>query len=311
MNIIGPDTITFAVADPEPSIKYLTDYGLKPTKGIAHRFEALDGTGIQLVAEDDPDFPNKLGTENRLRQVTYGVADAATVDEIAAELAADYEIVRNDDGSIAVQDDLGFVIGFAPTIRRKFEAPHEASNAPGAPPQREINKIGFDPDQVPQPQTLSHYALFVPELERPEAFYRRLGFRVTDRLGGGPFLRPAGTSEHHNLFLIKTPPFMKGMEHLAFHVSGPGEVMRAGSRFAAMGYETSWGPGRHIMGSNWFWYFKSPLGCSVEYDADLDQVDDSWTPREMPFHPDNAQGFLFEERERFVPGAPPADRGAH
>lgn len=311
MKIIGPDTLVFAVADLDEAAKYLTDYGLMPADGAARRFEALDGTGIEIVAEDDPAYPNTLGTQNRLRKTIYGVADAAALKAIAAELIKDRDVKRLADGSIEAQDDLGFVLGFAPSRRRPFQAPAEAANAPGAPAARKLNEMGLAPDFAPRPQTLSHFALFVPEVEGAEAFYKRLGFRVTDRLGGGPFMRPGGTSEHHTLFLIKTPPQMKGMEHLAFHVSGPGEVMRAGSRFSKLGYQSFWGPGRHIMGSNWFWYFKSPLGCNVEYDADLDQVDDGWTAREMPFHPDNAQAFLMQERETWVPGGPPPGAGAH
>ena len=38
------------------------------------------------------------------------------------------------------------------------------------------------------------------------------------------------------------------------------------------GYQSFWGPGRHKFGSNWFWYFNSPLGCHVEYDADMDHT---------------------------------------
>ena len=73
---------------------------------------------------------------------------------------------------------------------------------------------------------------------------------------------------------------MKGCEHFAFHMGGPTEFMLAGSRFVRAGYQSFWGPGRHKFGSNWFWYFNSPLGCHVEYDADMDQHDDEWAPRE-------------------------------
>jgi catechol 2,3-dioxygenase-like lactoylglutathione lyase family enzyme len=307
MNIVGPDTLVFAVGDLDVAAKFLTDYGLvrRSVAGSAPRFEAADGTGIEIVGEADSAHPNTLGTSNRLRKTIYGVSDAASLGAIAAELIKDRSVKRNDDGSIEVTDDLGFVLGFEVTRRRRIEAPAEAINAPGAAPQRHANVLGVDESFKPQPRTLSHFALFVPDVNLAEAFYARLGFRCTDRLGGGPFLRPAGTKEHHTLFLIKTPPHMKGCEHLAFHVSGPGEVMRAGARFEKMGYKTFWGPGRHIMGSNWFWYFASPLGCNVEYDADMDLHDDGWRPRELPFHADNAQVFLLQSRENWVPGGPP------
>jgi hypothetical protein len=105
-------------------------------------------------------------------------------------------------------------------------------------------------------------------------------------------------------FLIQTPPFMKGIEHFTFHMGGPTDVMTAGYRFVAKGYESFWGPGRHQLGSNWFWYFNSPLGCHVEYDADMDIHDDSWIAREAPPGADTSQYFLFEHRAKWAPGGP-------
>nr|WP_311767218.1 VOC family protein [Burkholderia sp. Bp8990] len=157
------------------------------------------------------------------------------------------------------------------------------------------------------PRTLSHVVYFVPDAAKAEAFYSRLGFVCSDRLVGcGPFLRPAGTPEHHTLFLIETPPFMKGVEHFTFHLGGPTEVLLAGTRLVRKGYQSFWGPGRHILGSNWFWYFNSPLGCHVEYDADMDFHDQEWVPRELPVGAEASQHFLFQYREKWAPGeAPP------
>jgi catechol 2,3-dioxygenase-like lactoylglutathione lyase family enzyme len=148
---------------------------------------------------------------------------------------------------------------------------------------------------------------FVPDEARAAAFYTgRLGFRETDRLlGAGGFLRPAGTLDHHTLFMIQTPPFMKGVEHFTFHMAGPTAVLQAGSRFVSKGYQSFWGPGRHKMGSNWFWYFNSPLGCHVEYDADMDRHDEQWQPRAVPMSADAAQLFLFAHRDKWAPGGPP------
>jgi hypothetical protein len=118
-------------------------------------------------------------------------------------------------------------------------------------------------------------------------------------------MRPAGTLDHHTLFMIQTPPFMKGVEHFTFHVGSGTEVMLAGTRFEAKGYKSFWGPGRHLFGSNWFWYFNSPLGCHVEYDADMDLHDDSWTARETAANADTSQLFLFTSRDKWYPSGPP------
>ena len=201
----------------------------------------------------------------------------------------------------------GFALKFQVTKRRELDMPGEVVNSPGSPPQRGPNKIGVWEDMPAKPRTFSHIVCFVPDIPAAEAFYvKRLGFKVTDRFNGtGPFLRPAGTQDHHTLFFIQTPVYMKGCEHFAFHMGGPTELMLAGTRFIKAGYQSVWGPGRHKFGSNWFWYFNSPLGCHVEYDADMDQHDDEWAPRETPISPEAAQAFLFEFRERWAPGGPP------
>jgi catechol 2,3-dioxygenase-like lactoylglutathione lyase family enzyme len=179
-------------------------------------------------------------------------------------------------------------------------------NAPGSH-NRPVNHIAVDENSPALPRSLSHVVYFVPDAARAEAFYvERLRFTCTDRLvGAGPFLRPAGTSDHHTLFLIQTPPFMKGCEHFTFHMGGPTEVMQAGTRFVNKGYQSFWGPGRHKMGSNWFWYFNSPLGCHVEYDADMDLHDDAWAARAETMSADASQLFLFQQRDKWAPGGPP------
>ena len=305
MNIIGPDALVFGVDDVAACAQYLTDYGLQPVGN--GRFEALDGTAIVLAHKDDPALPPAMGTASMLRKTIYGVADEQALGAIAEELGRDRQVTRLPDGSIEGVDDMGFVLGFQVTVRRPLDLPAETVNAPGAPPQRKPNDVAVDDNAPALPRTLSHVVYFVPDLAKAEAFYvQRLGFKCTDRLlGAGPFLRPAGTLDHHTLFLIQTPPFMKGIEHFTFHMGGPTEVMQAGTRFVNKGYQSFWGPGRHRFGSNWFWYFNSPLGCHVEYDADMDLHDDAWTARETPMGADASQLFLFQQRDKWAPGGPP------
>jgi catechol 2,3-dioxygenase-like lactoylglutathione lyase family enzyme len=304
MNIIGPDALVFGVDDVAACAQYLTDYGLEPVG--EGRFEALDGTAIILAHKDDAALPASLGTASMLRKTVYGVADAQALSAIATELGRDRDVRTLPDGSLETVDDMGFVLGFQVTVRRALDLPAEAVNAPGAP-NRPVNHTAVDENAPARPRTLSHVVYFVPDAAKAEAFYvERLGFACTDRLlGAGPFLKPAGTDDHHTLFLIQTPPFMKGCEHFTFHMGGPTEVLQAGTRFVNKGYQSFWGPGRHKMGSNWFWYFNSPLGCHVEYDADMDLHDDQWTARAIPMSADASQLFLFQQRDKWAPGGPP------
>ena len=247
-----------------------------------------------------------------LRETVYGVADAATLQAIATELSRD-RAVRHEGGVVRAQDDLGFALAFQLSVRRPLDLPAEAVNAPGAPVQRPANTVAVDQNAPALPRSLSHVVYFVPDASKGEAFYReRLGFVTTDTfVGVGPFMRTGAMADHHCLFMIQTPPHMKGCEHFTFHMGGPTELMLAGARFVEKGYQSFWGPGRHKFGSNWFWYFNSPLGCHVEYDADMDQHDDTWAAREVPMSADASQLFLFQHREKWAPSGPPPAGAPH
>lgn len=315
MNIVGLDELVFGVDDLPGSVQFLLDYGLDEaaTPGpYGRRFEALDGTAVTIADETDRTLPPALPTGCRLRKTVLGVADAATLQAVAAELARDREVRHLLDGSIEAVDDSGFLLGFRVTVRRPLDLVGEISNSPGAPIQRRANHLATAlPDRI-RARTLSHIVYFVPDLPRALAFYERLGFRVVDQFTDvGPFIQPAGTLDHHTHFLIGAPAAMQGIEHFTFHFGGPTEVMTNGTRLRDKGYQSFWGPGRHILGSNWFWYFNSPFACHVELDADMDLHDASWTPRELPIGADNSQSFLLQGREKWMPGPESPDAGAY
>ena len=306
MRIIGPDELVFGVDNVDACATFLKDYGLDEAGD--NRFEALDKTAISIRAKDDASLPAPLPTASLLRLTIWGVEDQAALDEIEAELSKDRDVTKDEDGVLYAKDDAGFELAFRITKRIKLDLPAEMINSPGATPGRGANKIGANQDAEAKPRTLSHIVYFVPNMEETAKFYiERLGFVVTDKFTNtGPFLRPQANNDHHVLFLIQTPDYMQGLEHLAFHMQGPTELMLAGSRMVQKGYESFWGPGRHKFGSNWFWYFNSPLGTHVEYDADMDLHDGEWVERETPMSKDAAQLFLFENVEKWAPmGGPP------
>lgn len=309
MNIIGPDYLVFGVDDIAACQEYVMAFGLTPVDVTEHGglYEALDGTGVILRRRDDPDLPAALPTATMLRQQVYGVRDQSDITAIADELGKDRKVHRLADGTIETTDALGFQLKFQVTKRRVLNMPAERINAPGAPAQRGPNELGVWEDMPAKPRTLSHTVLFVPDIDLLAKFYcERLGFVITDTLvGAGPFLRPKACDDHHTLFFIRTPEYMQGLEHLAFHMGGPTELMVAGSRFVRAGYESFWGPGRHKFGSNWFWYFNSPLGTHFEYDADMDKHDDDWVARFAPMGPEAANMVLFRYSEKWSPGPGP------
>ncbi|MEK8029061.1 VOC family protein [Pseudaquabacterium rugosum] len=309
MNILGLDSLVFGVDDLDGARRYLLDYGLDEaswTPGAGGRFEALDGTAIVVRHADDPTLPPLPPGAHTpcLRETVYGVDSADTLASLAAELQRDRRVVGGEDGSVRCIDDGGFAIAFQRTVRRPYEARHLGFNVPGQAPGRAPNDCAANPDEVIKPRSLSHVVYFVPDVAKAEAFYQRLGFITTDRFSGlGPFMRPAGTQDHHTLFMIQRfNDHMVGCNHFTFHLGSAAEVLQQGWRFVNKGYKSFWGPGRHIMGSNFFWYFNSPFGAVMEIDADMDLHDEHWVPREMPPGKDNSQIFLFGPLPKWAPG---------
>lgn len=315
MRIIGPDELVFGVDDLDACRQFLLDSGLIEAEWSAAggTFVGLDNTGITVRARDDASLPAALASGATIRQTIYGCEDQATVDAIETELGRDREVVRSPDGSITCSDDVGIALKFQVTKRKPFTAPPELVNSPGAAPARGFNVVGANEDAVAVPRTLSHLVYFSPDMDKQEAFYvERLRFVVTDRFTDvGPFLRPAACTDHHTLFMVQTPPHMQGMEHFAFHMQGPTELMLAGTRMLNKGWESFWGPGRHKFGSNWFWYFNCPLMTHFEFDADMDLHDNEWVPRETEVGAPSAQMFLFEGVEKWFPSGPPPEGEDH
>lgn len=312
MRIIGPDEIVFGVDNLDACRGFLVDYGLDEESWDAvtgGTFVAVDNTAVTVRPRDFAALPTALASGSTLRQTVYGVEDAAVLDEIEAELSTDRDVARGDDGTLTCLDDVGIALKFQVTRRGPIDLPPEKINSPGATPGRAMNEVGADQDAPAKPRSLSHIVYFTPDMQKQEAFYvERLKFVVTDRFNNvGPFLRPQACRDHHTLFMLQTPPYMQGLEHLAFHMQGPTELMLAGSRMIQKGYESFWGPGRHKFGSNWFWYFNCPLMTHFEYDADMDMHDDDWSPRDADTSAETSQLFLFENVEKWFPGGGPND----
>jgi catechol 2,3-dioxygenase-like lactoylglutathione lyase family enzyme len=293
MKIIGVDSVTLALHDVEEGQRYLRNFGLKEIDSTPQGsfFAAQDGTGLSVRHWDDPSLPGPVAAPPNMRETTWGVQDEATLAQIAAELSSDRAVVHGD-GCVRSHDEDGYPIAFQVTQRLPLAPQPSLVNVPGMTPMRPPNAIA-DFDSPVIPMTLGHHVFYTLDMERAERFYARLGFRVTDRFTGtGIFLRSGACAEHHNLYLIQRPDTPLGLNHIAFHVRDHLQLMIAGQQFIKKGGVSAWGPGRHIFGSNHFWYFKSPFGGNLEYDADIDVVDDQWVAREAVIGPAAAAVWL-------------------
>lgn len=283
MNITGAEGLLFGVDDLEESRRFLTIYGLSEIRADASgaSFRALDGSGVELRLIDDPDLPPAPTPGPTLRACIWGVKAQADLDAIADELSRDRQ-VRRLDGQVCSTDDDGNAIYFRVSVRTPYEAEHPACNVAGHPAKRFNTRVDFD-THGPALQ-MGHIVYWSPDPGRSMAFYRdRLDFRITDSFAsnGGVFGRAPGHSDHHSIFFIGNPSVPPGFQHAEFTFGDVQDVFAGGHKLAKAGYETAYGPGRFELGSNWYWYFKTPMGGAFELGADMDQVDDAWTPKEF------------------------------
>jgi len=142
------------IVDDDAMMRLLIRQTLERAGFVCH--EALDGTAVEIRHKDDSSLPENFPTANMLRETVYGVADAATLEQIGAELSKDREVKQGSDGVLRAVDDMGFALAFQRTVRRPLSLPGERINSPGAPVMRPVNELGADPDAVIKPRTLSN-----------------------------------------------------------------------------------------------------------------------------------------------------------
>jgi catechol 2,3-dioxygenase-like lactoylglutathione lyase family enzyme len=123
-----------------------------------------------------------------------------------------------------------------------------------------------------RPRRLSHVLRFTPDVPRMVRFCTEvLGLRLSDYSGEViAFLHGAHGSDHHILAFAKaeTP----GFHHSSWDVGSIDDVGCGAEQMRNAGYTEGWGVGRHVIGSNYFYYVRDPWRSWAEYSFDIDYV---------------------------------------
>jgi hypothetical protein len=158
--------------------------------------------------------------------------------------------------------------------------PSRAHNRPGER-RRSGTRAEVVTETAPRPpRRLGHVVLGSPDpLGSAKFFMEGIGFRLSDQVAGLlTFMRCS--SDHHNLLVQPAPvPYLN---HYAFEYDDIDAVGAAARRYLDAHEERHVvGLGRHVVGSNVFWYLNDPCGTMVEFFSDMDDIpdDDAWEPR--------------------------------
>ena len=142
------------------------------------------------------------------------------------------------------------------------------------------------PRQI-NPNRLGHMLMYTPDWEKAEAYYcQALGFRVSDRAAGKvSFLAGGeGVRDHHCFGLINGTH--RGFQHGSFHVNTVDDIGFGALQMHQAGFKDGFGPGRHALASNLFYYVRDPWGSWIEYYADMDKISENWQAKdwnELPY----------------------------
>src|SRR5215471_5062851 len=149
-----------------------------------------------------------------------------------------------------------------------------------------------------RPRRLSHVLLFSSDVSRSVKFYAdALGLRLSDRSGELiAFMHGAHASDHHMLAFAKSDG--PGYHHSSWDVPSIDDIGLGMDHMVSCGHVRGWGIGRHVIGSNYFYYVQDPWGSFAEYSYDIDFIPANvdWKANDFP-----------AEDSFYVWGPPPPD----
>jgi len=273
------DRFVFSVPDLEAAERFYRCFGLDVKR---------DGDRLDLAARVNPHVWGSVFANGRPKKIQY-LRFSAYDDDFEA-LAARFRAAGgaephplSDGGGVWTRDPDGTPIQLiagdkvSPSCKALPEAPAAAASGKGAAPHRKTaSRV--------RPRRLSHVLLFTPDVSRQVAFYTQtLGLRLSDRSGDIiAFLHGAHASDHHMIAFAKSDA--PGLHHSSWDVASFDDVGLGAEMMRGDGYAKGWGVGRHVLGSNYFYYVQDPWGSWAEYSFDIDFVpqDVEWTAGDHP-----------------------------
>ncbi|MBI1845376.1 MAG: VOC family protein [Candidatus Rokubacteria bacterium] len=271
----------YALEVPDQTVgeKFYRNFGLvdEPARdGAVHlRPARLERESVLLYA----------GPRKRLHHLAFGAAGdefEATRESLRRAGVGEMDPPRGGpEGGIWLRDPDGNAVNVrAETSELPPPDPPLTLNAPGHISR--VARRGYPEAMEPRPRRLGHVLLFTPDIDRQLAFYTQaLGMKLSDRAQRVvAFLRC--TTDHHNLaFLTSAGP---GFHHGSFEVGSVDEIAMGALAMQRAGWQPGWGLGRHVIGSNFFFYIRDPWGSFAEYFHDIDYIpeDCAWQARDFP-----------------------------
>ncbi|MDH3233804.1 MAG: VOC family protein [Alphaproteobacteria bacterium] len=284
-----------------PRVKGLCGFGLEvPDLEVASAFygafglEAQDhghAVSLRSPGREQAEAVLTAGRDKKLHHVSFFI-DPKERDAFAEKLKAAGLDVKETAPEGWIREGLWFEDPWGTWIHLNPYKPTEPESPPGPPSnmhgraERIDVHLWQDMPKDRAPQRIGHMLMFTQEWEKTEAFYCDvLGFQTSDRVTDKVVFMSAGDGiiDHHCFGLINNTH--RGIQHASFQVPSFDDIGFGAFRMTEAGYKEGFGPGRHALASNLFYYVRDPWGSWAEYYADMDKISPAWTAADFEVPP--------------------------
>jgi catechol 2,3-dioxygenase-like lactoylglutathione lyase family enzyme len=274
------DRFVFSVPSLDEAERFYMAFGLAVRRS---------GNALELRTFGNPHcwgVVHATGAPKKLEYVSYGVFEddlerfearvaKAGIRAVPSSLSDGKGLWLTDPDGVAAQ--LLAAPKVTPSAKPTPHAPSAPARGQAAAPAR---------SQVAQvrPRRLSHILRFTPDVPRMIAFCREvLGMRLSDQSADIiAFMHGVHGCDHHLTAFAKSD--RPGLHHSSWDVGSIDDIGLGSEQMRSRGYAEGWGVGRHVLGSNYFYYVRDPWKSWAEYSFDIDFVpaDVEWKAGDYP-----------------------------
>ncbi len=258
---------------------------------------SADELQLRGTAADSPCVIVRRAPRSRFVGAAFKAQDEADVLRLANATGAPSRRLPDSIGGVTVDlvDPSGIPV-------RVVAGAHELTELPAQKPHtfnfghelRRANTTQRPPREPARVERLGHVVLQTNKyIEALNWYLDNLGMIVSDFLffpgqrDRGPAMsfircdRGMTPADHHTLAMALGPA--NRYVHSAYQVCDLDALAAGGEHLKELGYQRSWGIGRHIQGSQIFDYWRDPDGFLVEHFSDGDMFDCTLEPGWAPF----------------------------
>ena len=273
--------VRFRRRDADEMERFLFDFGLSRVDHVGEtRFYRGHGVAPYLVAIEPGETDAFIG-------FGASVEVAADFDRLSFEtgVAISEAITPGGGRQLRLVDPAGLEVDLVHGVALVDPIEPPMSPAPvNTPTSKNRINAGVRPPLIPSPIfKLGHIVLQRPDFDQSAQWYmRHLGIIPSDVQvldDGSPVLaffrldRGEQPTDHHSIALLGGPE--TGLLHVSFETFDIDCVGQGHQYLKARGWTPYWGIGRHNLGSQFFDYWKDPVGVEWEHYADGDVMDAS------------------------------------